>query len=75
MAKSGQSTVAFDARLQVEAESLVGQPVLLTGSLEQVTEDDSDEPVYHPRQDPETVHQRANSRSERLTGRPVLCQR
>ncbi len=37
--------VASDARLQVEAESLVGQRVLLTGSLEQVAEEDSDEPV------------------------------
>lgn len=31
--------VSSDARLQVKAKSLVGQPVLLTGSLEKVTED------------------------------------
>lgn len=32
--------VASDARLQVEAESLVGQPVLLSGNLERVTEEE-----------------------------------
>ncbi len=36
---------ASDVRLQAEADSLVGQPVLLTGSLKQVTEEDSDKPV------------------------------
>lgn len=35
--------VAVDARLQVEAKSFVGQPVLVTGSLELVAEDDSDD--------------------------------
>jgi hypothetical protein len=34
--------VSSDARLQVKAESLVGQPVLLTGSLQRVTEEDKD---------------------------------
>ena len=32
--------VASDAKLQVEAESLVGQPVLLSGNLERVTEEE-----------------------------------
>lgn len=32
--------VSSDARLQVKAESLVGQPVHLTGSLERITEED-----------------------------------
>lgn len=36
---------ASDASLQAEADSLVGQPVLLTGSLKQVTEEDTDKPV------------------------------
>jgi len=35
--------VPADARLQVETKSLVGQPVLLTGSLELDTKDDSDD--------------------------------
>lgn len=32
--------VASDAKLQVKAESLVGQPVLLSGNLERVTEEE-----------------------------------
>ena len=32
--------VSSDARLKVKAESLVGQPVLLTGSLDRVTEEE-----------------------------------
>ena len=34
-----------DAKLQVKAELLIGQPVLLTGSLEQASEEDSSEPA------------------------------